>query len=88
MARSGKRFAGATGAFSETTKLKILHMILSHQGKNEWGSPKTPQFPEAYALFFSDEADAKLTQIRKLKAEAQTEDSWIWTKHFGHIYLK
>lgn len=76
------------GGFPEVLKLKIIHMILSHQGKLEYGSPKVPQFPEAIAIYYADECDAKLDYAIRLKRGANTEDLWIWTKDFGHVFLE
>lgn len=43
---------------------QILHMILSHHGymKNGWGSPVDPKTPEAWALHFADNMDAKVKE--------------------------
>jgi 3'-5' exoribonuclease len=38
----------------------LLHMILSHHGKLEFGSPKLPMIPEAVVLNFLDDLDAKM----------------------------
>jgi 3'-5' exoribonuclease len=74
--------------FPEVLSNKVKHIILSHHGKNEYGSPKEPQFPEALAVYYADEFDAKVALYVKLKEEARTEDPWIWTKRTGHIYLR
>lgn len=74
--------------FPEELKLKILHMVLGHHGALEHGSPKRPQFPEAIAVFFADDTDAKLAHYIKLKEDARTEDPWIYNKDIGHIYLR
>ncbi len=75
--------------FPENLRLKILHMVLSHNGKAEYGSPKEPQLPEAIAVYYSDECDAKIDLFLRLKREAKTEDPWIWDKKIrGHVYLK
>ncbi len=74
--------------FPENLMLKVLHIILSHHGKNHYGSPKTPQLPEAMAVHLADEMDAKLDLMIRYREEAETEDPWIWTKVFGHIYLE
>ncbi len=42
---------------------KLIHMILSHHGKLEWGSPKEPMFPEALALHHADMASAMLDEM-------------------------
>ncbi|MCC7557362.1 MAG: HD domain-containing protein [Methanobacteriaceae archaeon] len=46
----------------ENVKNKLLHLILSHHGdvKNGWGSPVSPQIPEAVALHHADNLDAKV----------------------------
>lgn len=74
--------------FPMQIKLKLMHIILSHHGRLEYGSPKTPQFPEAHAVYFADELDAKVDYVLRLKEEAETEDQWIWKRDIGHIYLK
>lgn len=47
-------------AFPQKLKILVLHMILSHHGKLEFGSPKLPMIPEALALSFIDDLDAKM----------------------------
>ena len=46
--------------FPPKLKTLILHMILSHHGKLEFGSPKLPMIPEALVLNFLDDLDAKI----------------------------
>lgn len=73
--------------FPENLKLKMAHMILSHHGKPEQGSPKRPQFPEAAVVNLADDMDAQIEQYIRAKEEAQTEDHWIYNKRLGLIYL-
>ncbi len=40
------------------------HIILSHHGKYEFGSPKLPMIPEAVLLNFLDDMDAKMQLMR------------------------
>jgi len=49
------------------SKLAILvkHMIISHQGTYEWGSPKMPQTLEAIILHHLDDLSAKVNIVRK-----------------------
>ena len=42
----------------------VIHMILSHHGKLEFGSPKLPMIPEAIALNFLDDLDAKMQAMQ------------------------
>jgi 3'-5' exoribonuclease len=42
----------------------LEHMILSHHGKLEFGSPKVPMFPEALLLHYLDDMDSKMECMR------------------------
>jgi 3'-5' exoribonuclease len=44
----------------------VEHMILSHHGHLEFGSPKQPQFPEALLLHYLDDLDSKMECMRAL----------------------
>ena len=50
--------------FPPRLKTLVLHMILSHHGKLEFGSPKLPMIPEALALSFIDDLDAKMQAVQ------------------------
>jgi len=50
-------------AFPPKLKTLVLHMILSHHGKLEFGSPKLPMIPEALVLNFLDDLDAKMQAV-------------------------
>ena len=45
---------------SEDVRLHLLHLIASHHGTREFGSPVLPKTPEAMLLHFVDNIDAKL----------------------------
>ncbi len=45
---------------TEQVRLHLLHLIVSHHGTNEFGSPVVPKTPEAIALHQIDNLDAKL----------------------------
>jgi 3'-5' exoribonuclease len=49
--------------FPERLRTLVLHMILSHHGKLEFGSPKLPMIPEALVLNFVDDLDAKMQAV-------------------------
>ena len=50
--------------FPDDLRLLLEHLVLSHQGKKEFSSPVEPMTPEAVALHFIDDLDAKLNQLR------------------------
>jgi len=64
--------------FSPKLKTLVLHMILSHHGKLEFGSPKLPMTPEALALSFVDDLDAKMqamtSEFEKCQREGKATD--------------
>jgi 3'-5' exoribonuclease len=49
--------------FPPKLKTLVLHIILSHHGKLEFGSPKLPMIPEALMLNFIDDLDAKMQAV-------------------------
>ena len=52
----------------------VEHMILSHHGKLEFGSPKVPQFPEALLLHYLDDLDSKMEAMRaQIENDRQVE---------------
>jgi 3'-5' exoribonuclease len=60
-------------------ELKILleHLIISHHGHYEFGSPKLPMFPEALMLHYLDDLDSKMEAMRAtFEREADQESPW------------
>ncbi len=55
--------------------MHFRHLILSHHGQYEYGSPRLPQTVEALALHYADNLDAKVAQCRSLLEGAQ-EGGW------------
>src|SRR6266568_5049479 len=52
--------------FPPRLRTLVEHMILSHHGRLEFGSPKTPQFPEAMLLHYLDDLDSKMECMRQM----------------------
>ena len=48
---------------SDQVKLHLLHLVASHHGVLEYGSPVVPKTPEAYLLHYVDNIDAKLEMM-------------------------
>ena len=57
--------------FPEKLRVLVEHMILSHHGKYEFGSPKLPMTPEAILLSALDDLEAKMQAVRNEFAAAQ-----------------
>jgi len=45
--------------FEGDTLLRLEHLIISHQGRLEWGAPKLPMTPEALLVHAADDVDAR-----------------------------
>ena len=58
--------------FPDRLRVLVEHMILSHHGKYEFGSPKLPMTPEAILLNVLDDLEAKMQAVRNefIRAEA------------------
>ncbi len=56
----------------------LEHMILSHHGELEFGSPKVPLFPEAVLLHYLEDLDAKMDCMRRV-VEQDTNVEGHWT---------
>jgi len=64
--------------FPAEYKTLIEHLIISHHGKYEFGSPKMPMFPEALMLHYLDDLDSKMEAMR---AHFQREPEAEWTTY-------
>jgi 3'-5' exoribonuclease len=63
--------------FSPELKILIEHLIISHHGQYEFGSPKLPMFPEALMLHYMDDLDSKMEAMRaQFEREAENESPW------------
>ncbi|MCU0913798.1 MAG: HD domain-containing protein [Planctomycetes bacterium] len=54
----------------------ISHIILSHHGAYEFGSPKLPATAEAFMVYYIDDLDAKMNQVTSAIAEELSESNW------------
>jgi len=56
----------------------VKHMLISHHGTREFGSPTVPMTPEALALNCIDTLDSKLHEFQRVISEDLNADS-AWT---------
>ncbi|MCX8200194.1 MAG: HD domain-containing protein [Candidatus Micrarchaeota archaeon] len=74
----------------EPLRSKLLHLSLSHHGRNDYGSPKEPMFPEAVALHYADELSAQVTEMLDFVEEhkqATLEDTMYSRTLRRNVYL-
>ncbi len=75
---AGERMNRIQG-FPERLRSEVLHLILSHHGEYEYGSPKKPALIEAMILSFADNMDAKAeTMFEAVSSKAPVNaDGWL-----------
>jgi 3'-5' exoribonuclease len=66
--------------FPDELKTMIEHLIISHHGQYEFGSPKLPMFPEALMLHYLDDLDSKMEAMRAQFERESTQDG-PWTSY-------
>jgi 3'-5' exoribonuclease len=67
--------------FPPELRVLVEHMILSHHGQLEFGSPKLPQFPEALLLHYIDDLDSKMECMRSLIQNDRQVEGCFTTYH-------
>jgi 3'-5' exoribonuclease len=65
------------GSFPERLALDLLHIILSHHGTLEHGSPKAPATAEALVIHYADDLDAKLDMIRSASEGEDSSEAYV-----------
>jgi 3'-5' exoribonuclease len=76
--------------FPPELKVLLEHLIISHHGHYEFGSPKLPMFPEALMLHYLDDLDSKMESMRAhLEREADLDSPWTgYNASLGRPFLK
>ena len=64
--------------FPEKLAREVKHCIVAHHGELEYGSPKKPALPEAFAINLADNADAKLETISEILLGGRPQDGSEW----------
>jgi 3'-5' exoribonuclease len=67
---------------NEEVRLHLLHLIDSHHGPYDFGSPTLPRTPEAHALHYVDNLDAKLEMVQDAYASANETAPGIFERQF------
>jgi 3'-5' exoribonuclease len=81
-----EKLSGIKG-FPESVALRLRHLVLSHHGEFDFGSPKRPKFPEAFALHLVDDLDAKMNGLSRFMARDSREGSWTEFNRLFERYL-
>ena len=63
--------------FPDSLKTLVEHLIISHHGQYDFGSPKLPMFPEALMLHYLDDLDSKMEAMRaQFERGGESEGGW------------
>jgi 3'-5' exoribonuclease len=73
----------AAPGFPEELKRLLLHIVLSHHGQMDFGSPKTPKFVEAFLVYMLDNLDSRVMMFRDA---VEKNKNVKWTDY--HQYLE
>ncbi|WP_320668795.1 3'-5' exoribonuclease YhaM family protein [Patulibacter defluvii] len=71
-----RRVIGALDGFPEETARSIRHIVLSHHGKQEYGSPVVPATREAVLVHHVDDLGARMGSFDRLQRGLSPEDRW------------
>jgi 3'-5' exoribonuclease len=72
--------AGRIKDFPQDILVQLQHLILSHHGRHEFGSPSVPMTVEALLLSFADDLDAKMNLTEQLRRKMNSVDL-SWTEY-------
>jgi len=70
------RAVGKIPGFPEELRMQILHIVLSHHGRLEFGSPVLPKTPEALLVHYLDDLDGKLEAMFRAVKDESGSGSW------------
>ncbi|MCB0414028.1 MAG: HD domain-containing protein [Bdellovibrionales bacterium] len=75
--------------FTKELKVMLKHIILSHHGKLEYGSPKRPKFPEALVVAMIDDFDSKVSAMFQSIQEGSDAGEWTsYNKNFDRYLYR
>src|SRR5262249_6188845 len=75
--------------FPSPLKTVVQHLLISHHGQYEFGSPKLPMIREAMVFHYLDDLDSKLAAVRAALATSSSDDEWSsYSSALGRRFLK
>ncbi|MBE3089778.1 MAG: HD domain-containing protein [Actinobacteria bacterium] len=76
--------------FPQDLRDRLLHIILSHHGQKEFGSPKRPKILEAFVVYYVDHMDADIGGYNIILEENKSGSNWSdYVKNFERsVFLK
>jgi len=79
----------AIEGFPPNLKAVVQHLLISHHGQYEFGSPKLPMVREALVFHYMDDLDSKLAAVRAALAVDSGEPEWsAYSGALGRKFLR
>jgi 3'-5' exoribonuclease len=79
----------AIEGFPAALKTVVQHLLISHHGQYEFGSPKLPMIREAMVFHYLDDLDSKLAAVRAALAIDSGEEEWsAYSSALGRKFLR
>jgi 3'-5' exoribonuclease len=83
------RAMSAIEGFPPNLKTIVQHLLISHHGEYEFGSPKLPMIREALVFHYLDDLDSKLAAVRAALAQDTGEPEWsAYSGALGRKFLR
>lgn len=75
--------------FPPELALQLEHIILSHHGELEFGSPKVPMTMEAMVIHLADNTDAKMKMVEEFLKNDQNSGEWTdYNRYLSRTFYK
>jgi 3'-5' exoribonuclease len=75
--------------FPANLKTVVQHLLISHHGQYEFGSPKLPMIREAMVFHYLDDMDSKMAAVRAALATESGDEEWsAYSAALGRKFLK
>jgi len=75
--------------FPAPLKTVVQHMLISHHGQYEFGSPKLPMIREAMVFHYMDDLDSKMAAVRAALSSGAGDDLWsAYSTALGRKFLR
>jgi 3'-5' exoribonuclease len=83
------RAMDSIGGFPAPLKTAVQHMLISHHGQYEFGSPKLPMIREAMVFHYMDDLDSKMAAVRAALGSGAGDDQWsAYSTALGRKFLR
>jgi 3'-5' exoribonuclease len=80
--------AKGINGFPDDLRAELEHLVVSHHGARDRGSPVEPKSVEAFILAAVDDLDARLHQVRRATGDGDAAEFTAWHKRLGRVLYR